>query len=100
MSVLADAFLQEALRLALLPGASPEQVREATVKLVARAREDLRREGRPSHQKDVALLFGEEPANLSSALRGKRGTQPRLSLWYTRWVLSSGLLGLRAPSTG
>lgn len=98
MSVIADAFLQEALRLALLPGASSEQVREATVKLVARAREDLRKEGKPALQKDVALLFGEEPANLSSALRGKRGTVPRLALWYTRWVLSSGPLALRAPS--
>jgi hypothetical protein len=95
MSVIADAFLQEALRLALLPEASPEQVREAAIRLVARAREDLRREGRPSHQKNVALLFGEHPTHLSPA---RVVTASRLSLWYARWVLSSGSLGLRAPS--
>lgn len=95
MSVIADAFLQEALRLALLPGASSEQVREATVKLVARAREDLRKEGKPALQKDVALLFGEHPTRLSPA---RMLTASRLALWYTRWVLSSGPLALRAPS--
>jgi len=69
-------------------GAMPSTVQTAAALLIDEARSELERLEAPSPHAAVAAIFGELPSNLSSALSGRRRpTQPRLALWYARWLL-------------